>query len=482
MIKLKEFIKKYQSLNVVIKASLWFSICSFFQKGVSIIMMPIFTRLLSTSEYGKYSIYVSWYQIFTIFITLNIHKEIFNKGLIEHNKEQDEYTVNQMGLMIILCFSFLVLYIACHKIINSITGLSILLSGFLIIEVFSNGIISLWTSRKRFSYEYKKISIVTVLLSLLNPIIGIILVKICNSKVEARVLSTIIVPVILSIILLYIYSKKGKFFSNYKYWLNSIYKSIPLLPHYLSLVLLNQSDKLMINYFYDSTATAIYSVAHTAGLLMVIVNESLNNSFVPWAYNKLKNNRIVELKKMIRPLLYIVLFANILLIWIAPECVYLMAAPEYSNAIWSIVPIAVSVYCTFIYTLFVDIEIYYEGNVFVTIGSIIAACINVLLNYLLIPKIGYIAAAYTTLISYFTTMIIHYIFMVHILKKKNIEQNIFNEREIMFVFLLLIIFSALALITYNYFFVRYLFVFVLLIIIYFKRNTINQVLSQVKRK
>ena len=72
--------------------------------------------------------------------------------------------------------------------------------------------------------------------------------------------------------------------------------------------------------------------------------------------------------------------------------------------------------------------------------------------------------------------------MVHILKKKNIEQNIFNEREIMFVFLLLIIFSALALITYNYFFVRYLFVFVLLIIIYFKRNTINQVLSQVKRK
>ena len=271
-----KLISKYKSLNIVVKASLWFTICSFIQKGISIITMPIFTRLMSTEEYGRYSIYVSWYNIFIIFMTLNVNRELFNKGLIEHDKNKDEFTTNQMGLLLFLGATFTVLYLLFHNIINSITGLSIFLTSFLILEVISNGIISLWTARKRFSYEYKKIFAVTIILSLLNPIIGIILVLISKYKVEARAISVVIAPFIISIIFLFIFAKRGKLFSNVSWWKKAIFGSIPLLPHYLSLVLLNQSDKLMINKFISSSAAAIYSVAHTAGLLMVLVNEALN--------------------------------------------------------------------------------------------------------------------------------------------------------------------------------------------------------------
>ena len=43
---------KYRSLSVQAKAALWFTICSFLQKGISFITVPIFTRLMSTEEYG----------------------------------------------------------------------------------------------------------------------------------------------------------------------------------------------------------------------------------------------------------------------------------------------------------------------------------------------------------------------------------------------------------------------------------------------
>lgn len=482
MIIFKKLLKKYRSLNVVVKASIWFTVCSFIQKGISIISMPIFTRLLTTSEYGNYSIYVSWYQFFLIFITLNINKEIFNKGLIENDKSKDEYTTNQMGLMLVLGLFFFLLYMLFHNRLNSLTGLSFILGVFLIIEVVSNGIISLWTSLKRFCYDYKKILIVTLLISILNPILGIVLVSISDYKVEARVLSVIIVPILISIFLLLFYSRKGKYFSDISSWKKTIINCFPLLPHYLSLVLLNQADKLMINYFYGSSIAAIYSIAHTAGLLMVLVNDALNNSFVPWAYNKLKNNKSYELKKMVSSLLYIVLFANIFLILIAPECIRILAAPEYKDAIWCVVPIAVSVYCTFVYTLFVDIEVFYNGNIFVTISSVIAALLNIMLNYLFVPRFGYIAAAYTTLVSYLFTMIMHYIFMIYLLNKSERKQDMFNVKEILFVFILLICFSLLSLLTYNYFLIRYIFIIAFVLLIFINKKKISKIIKKIRMR
>ena len=66
-----KLIKKYKSLPVQIKASFWFLICSFLQKGISMITTPIFTRLLSTSEYGEFNVFNSWYSIAFIFVSLS---------------------------------------------------------------------------------------------------------------------------------------------------------------------------------------------------------------------------------------------------------------------------------------------------------------------------------------------------------------------------------------------------------------------------
>ena len=65
--KIKE---KYESLPVQVRASFWFLICSFLQKGISMITTPIFTRIMSTSDYGQYGVFNSWYGIITIIVAL----------------------------------------------------------------------------------------------------------------------------------------------------------------------------------------------------------------------------------------------------------------------------------------------------------------------------------------------------------------------------------------------------------------------------
>ena len=409
--------KRYTQINVAARASLWFVFCSIIQKGISIITLPIFTRLMSTEEFGNYNIYLTWYNILVIIITLNLQSEIFNKGLIEHNKEKDAFTANQTGLLIFLGVIFTLLYLPFQDVFNKLLGLTTIIFIIMLIDIVGNAIISLWSARKRFEFEYLKVVWVTIAMSILNPLIGILAVSLSKYKAEARVVSNAMTPFLFAVALVWVIKKNGKLFSKFHWWKISVISSIPLIPHYLSLVLLNQSDKLMINYYSGASVAAIYSVAHSAGLLMTIINSSINSSFVPWAYNKIKNDDSNEIAKVANYLFGIVMVVNLLLIWLAPEAIKILAPPQYKDAIWCLVPIAISVFFYFVYTLFVDVEIYYGGNIYIAIASVGAAVLNVILNYVFIPIYGYIAAGYATLFSYFATMILHYLFMRRILIK-----------------------------------------------------------------
>ena len=71
MIKLLK--EKYGKISIPVKASLWFVICSILQKGIALITVPVFTRLMTTEQYGFFSTYTSWYSIILVFTSLNLY-------------------------------------------------------------------------------------------------------------------------------------------------------------------------------------------------------------------------------------------------------------------------------------------------------------------------------------------------------------------------------------------------------------------------
>ena len=62
-----------QNASAPVKAAFWFTVCSIINKCIQLITVPIFTRILTTTEYGQYSIFVSWQSILLIIATLNIY-------------------------------------------------------------------------------------------------------------------------------------------------------------------------------------------------------------------------------------------------------------------------------------------------------------------------------------------------------------------------------------------------------------------------
>ena len=479
--KISNTLKLYNGMNVAVKASLWFAICSIIQKGISVITLPIFTRLMSTSEYGEYSVFLTWYNILTLIVTLNIQSDIFNKGLIEHSDEKDEFTANQAGLLIGLSILPLGILGVIRIFSDSFLGIQTELFMIMVCEILANALIGLWLARKRFDFDYHKIIKLVLFTSIANPILGIVAVLMFEQKAEARIISNAIVPIVVAIVLVAIFRKSGKLFDKRNWWRTAILASIPLVPHYMSLILLNQSDKLMIDHFVGVEEAGIYSVAHSAGLIMTIVNTSINGSFVPWAYKKMKCGSKADIRKVSTYLMGIVLLVNALVIWLAPEIISILAAPQYAEAIWCLVPISMSVFFFFAYTLFVDIEIYYGANHYIAIASVFAAGLNLILNYIFIPIWGYVVAGYTTLISYFATMVLHYFFMKKAMKRQGQSERLFDVKSIVVMSIVLCAVSLLAARLYDFMILRIALVMVVIVVLYVNRKRIIQIFGEMRK-
>lgn len=406
---LRKIEKTYSELPVQARASAWYLVCSFLQKGISVISTPIFTRLLTTSEYGAYSVYNSWYGIIAVFVTLRLYYGVYSQAIVKYNDERDSITAAMIGLTCTLTAAWLVLYLPFSEIWNRLLKLTTSQIIAMTITIWTEAIFSFWAARQRVEYSYKRLVTLTVIVSIAKPLFGIVAVLFAEDKVTARVWELAIVELIAYFGLFISQTKNGNFYS-YKVWRYALLFNIPLIPHYLSQTLLNSSDRIMIERYAGPGPAGIYALAVSVAQLMTLFNTAINQTIAPWTYQKIKDGQTESIKNVAYPSVILVGVLNILLICFAPEAVSVFAPAEYYEAIWTIPPVAMSVFFVHLYNLYSSFEFYFEKPVFIAFSTACAAITNIGLNLLLIPKFGYIAAGYTTLISYAMYAIAHAIF------------------------------------------------------------------------
>ena len=170
--------------------------------------------------------------------------------------------------------------------------------------------------------------------------LGLSIFTILNTdyKVEARVFSDVFGKLLFAGALFIIILFRGKKIYNKEYWKYALKFNIPLIPHYLSNYILNQSDRLMIG--------------------------------------KMVDNHPEKTKNKINPFVILIAVLSIITMAFAPEVISIFAGKEYMDAIYVIPPITASVYFIFVYYMFSTIEYYYEKTGFIAVATTISAILN----------------------------------------------------------------------------------------------------------
>lgn len=469
---ISKFITKYKNMPLEIKASTAYTICSILLKSLSFITLPLFTRLLTTTEYGQYTVYSSWQSILIIFISLNLPYGTFMTAMVKFKDERNQYVSSICSIFLILGIISFLLYFPFKNILNIFFELPTYMMIFMLIEIIAVSSTECWMAQCRYEFKYKSVVLITIIKAILSPFLAFLLVIIFDQKGYARILGYSLVTIIIGIFLIIKIYKNGKTFFNKKFWKYAFSFNIPLIPYYLSQMIFNTSDRIMISNICGIDKAGIYGVAYSLALMLNFVISAINNSYAPWFFDKIGNNEEKQNVNVSNVLSAIVAIGLFIIIICTPEIVLLMAGKNYYEAIFAVPPVAISVLLLFYTQLFDRVLFFYERKYLLVFSSIIPSVLNIILNLIYIPRFGFIAASYTTLISYILFALINYYFMKHVLNKAGKVCNLFNINVLLIILMALCIATIIAVLLYDSFIIRFFICAILGCLVLINKNRI----------
>ena len=451
---IKKLISKYKESDVVFKASIWFVLVTVINNAASLLTQPFINRILTVEEVGIYGVYLTWNSILSILATFNLCYGVL-EVLITKNKEDADTVVGSLSSAssIIWMIFFALVFIFINPV-SELLGLKPIYLFVLALTVWGDAIVMFWSVKQRFFYKYQRFSALMVSLFVAKCLLSVVLAYFFEDRVLGRILGMCIPPLCAAVVLFILSIKKISFKSLTKYWKHGIRFNLPLIPHYLSSVLLASSDKVMIQHLLGESDAGFYSIAYTFSGLALIVFGAVNNAYTPTAYELIRQKNYNELSKKTKPIIFIAIAFSILLMLMAPEGIFILGGEKYLHVL-PIVPVLIlGIFFSSFYFIFSNIEFIYEKTNFVFPITVIGAGLNIVLNYIFIPLFGYGAAAYTTLISYVIVALCHYLVTLFILKR-----NAYPMQSICIYLVILIAATAVMPLIYNlYFVIRYLIV------------------------
>ena len=336
------------------KSGVWYTISNFFTRSIGFITTPIFTRLLTKTEFGEFNNYSSWLSIITIFVTLNLESTLIS-ARYDYKNKFDEYILSILSLSAISVGGwFLFINIFSEKI-TSILGLdSIYINTMLLYLIFLPAV-NMFQVRERYYFEYKKTVITSLLLSIGTALISVLLVINMDNRLAGRIIGSVIPTVLLGIVFYLFFIRRGKRI-KIEYWKYALPICIPYIPHLLSMTLLNSTDRVMIDKWCGSEATALYSIAYNCGAIVTLLLTSMNSAFAPWLGEKISENRENEIRKFTKIYISAFLYLAIGIMLISPEILWILGGESYMAAIYVMAPVSMGCVCQFLYTMFVNVE------------------------------------------------------------------------------------------------------------------------------
>ena len=390
-----------------LKAGVGYTVGNFLVKGIAFLTLPLFSRLMTTAEFGTYNVFISFEAILYVIVGLAIHTSIQSANL--EFKGANKY-VSSVSLIYIINAAILSLIVCVFgSMLSKVTGFGISIMLLLVLYSFGTSMIQLYNNKIALSYDYKRYLAITVAYSVGSVIISLALMLtiMSNHRDIGRILGTTITVFLVALWILATFYKDARPKYNKEYWKFAVKYSLPIVPHGISQVLLAQFDRIMIRSIVSSSAAGIYSLATNIKLILTVITTSITTAWRTWFFQAIEANKIKEIQKRAGQLLEGYTILTIGLMSVSKEIILVIGGRNYESAKYVVIPMIVDAFILFIYSVIVQSEYYTKKTHYIMTGTMIAAVINVVTNYIFIHKYGFIAAAYTTLFSYVVYLILH---------------------------------------------------------------------------
>lgn len=390
---------QYKSL---IKNSFLFAIGSIGSKAISFFMLPLYTRMLTTSDYGQLDILQTTISLLIPLVTFQVVEAVFRFS-VDMRDEDSASKVLTNGIF--LCLIGMLITVLLFPIFNNFEPFATYTTMFYLIMFLTifHGII------KQFVRGLEKIkTFVAADLIYTGSFVTFNIVFLVNLRMGLRgYFLSMVLAHLVAIIVLIIFGNVFKYLNlksfNRKLLKTMLIYSIPLIPNGLMWWVMNVSDRYMLTYFLGFDATGIYSVSYKFPSLITLMNSIF---FMAWQLSAMQEygkEGYDNFYKNIFGVLssFLLLITAVVLLILKPLMSVFVADAFYES--WKYVPLLLAG------TVFQAFSSFFGTNytaskktkgAFTT--SVYGAIVNIGINLLLIPIWGIQAAAFSTMLAYLT--------------------------------------------------------------------------------
>lgn len=388
-----------------VKSGVFFVVSQMLVRGVSFLTTPIFTRLLSTEQFGQVRVYESWLQIAVPIMSLCLWKSV-ERAKYDMRERFDAYTSSVQALSYLSIAFMIGVCMLFKQQIEEFCGMDGAMLFIAFGYIFAYTSVLYMNRREKQSMRYKFATTASMLLVIPATLISIAWLYVGNLRgeyenlVHYRIMGFYLPQIAGGLLIALIMTVQGKKLFSREFWKYGLLYSLPLIPEVLSIQIMNQADKIMIRNMVGEWEAGIFSVGTTVSFIIWILEDSVWNAFLPWFYEKISRGEKEDIERPWTIVMRVFGLISWVLVMMAPEIVLVMGARKNLAAVWVIAPMITGTLFRFYSYSYTAIQNYYKKTAWVASGTILAMVVNVTLNYICILKFGYRAAAYTTAVSY----------------------------------------------------------------------------------
>lgn len=404
--------KASENNSKAVKAGIGYTIGNILSKGLSFLAMPLFGRIMSVEDYGKYNTYTAYTSVFFVVAGLALHVSIKN-AKIDYEKELKEYTSSLTLMIIINTLILMVLGIVCAGPLERAGLLERAdIAVPIVLESFCMAMITYYNHVLAVDYRHKEYVVLSFIYAALGIVLSVVLIETVytDERFMGRVMGMLISGGLFAVYILFRLYRAAVPKPDKEYWKYGLKISIPIVPHGVSQMILSLSDRVMIKKFCGDTKNGLYGFACNIGVIFTVVTTALDTAWSQWFFDKMEAGEKAEIRKAASIYAVVVAAGAILLMSVSPELIVLMGGEKFRESCILAFPIVMAMFYSFMFGFPSVVEYYHKRTWLIAAGTVFTAVLNIILNLVCIQKYGYVAAAYTTVGCYFVYYVIHVIF------------------------------------------------------------------------
>lgn len=398
-----------------VKDSMVYTIGEVLTKAVAFFLLPIYTRYLTQDEFGIYNLVITIWPILLILYGKGFSSFLirgYHEIQIEQERRRFTGTILLFSLLVGVLFA-VILHLFGNYIFSPLfkgVGYKPFLQFAVAIAFFkllSTNVLALYRAERK---PFRVVGLSSVYF-VLYGLAAVVLVVILHLGLLGALWGQLGSLLIAGVLYLIFVSRDISFKWNSNYLKGAILFVLPLIPHELGGWAVNLSDRILIERFLSLEQLAIYSLAYQLALGLNMLITAINQAWIPFFYEIADQPQSVkELKKSTTFYFIVVIGIGLLLAMFSKEIILLMGEQKYIGAAAIFPLVIVAFIINVFYYIYAGAIFYANKTQYIPIITLCSGLVNIGLNFLLIPRYGYIAAAYTTIIAYGIMVLLSFFF------------------------------------------------------------------------